>query len=192
MPITSARFVWPIGDGLVLMPRTPAIAIAYHALLAANHARLALWSPGLGEPTPEGTRTALATAAAAWLAGTRLPLAIGVPTGNGHNLVGATNLTIDAPTASAELGFWVDAAAEGRGIVSRTLHAVLDHAFGDLGLHRVEMRTLTTNHRSHRLADRLGFLREGVLRDAVRFPDGPRDVAVYALLAKDFTPPAAR
>jgi ribosomal-protein-serine acetyltransferase len=187
MPITNTRFTWPIGDGIVLIPRTPEIAVPYHALLAANHARLAVWSPGIKEPTLEATRTALERSGNAWLAGTRLPLAIGVRADNGHRLVGAMNLAIETSAGSAEIGFWIDAAAEGQGVVSRALNAVLGHAFGDLGLHRVEMRTLTTNDRSHRLAERFGFSLEGVLRRAVRFPNGHRDVAVYALLADEFT-----
>jgi ribosomal-protein-serine acetyltransferase len=88
------------------------------------------------------------------------------------------NLAVETSVGSAEIGFWIDAAAEGQGVVSRALNAVLGHAFGDLGLHRVEMRTLTTNDRSHRLAERFGFSLEGVLRRAVRFPNGHRDVAV--------------
>ncbi|MDI6100426.1 GNAT family protein [Actinoplanes sp. NEAU-A12] len=190
MPTTTTRFVWPIGDDAVLIPRTPAITTAYHALLAANHARLAVWSPASEKPTPETTRAALERSGSAWLDGTRLPLAIGVRTDSGHRLVGAMNLTIDKAEGSAEVGFWIDAAAEGRGLVTRALHAVLGHGFGDLGLHRVEMRTLTTNDRSRRLAERLGFTLEGVLRRAIRFPDGYRDVAVYAVLADEFAGPA--
>ncbi len=49
------------------------------------------------------------------------------------------------------------------------------------------MRTLTTNDRSRRLAERLGFTLEGVLRAAAPFPDGHRDVALYALLSGDPT-----
>lgn len=188
--ITTARFVWATGDGTVLIPRTPEIADAFHALLTANHARLARWSPGLQEPTPEATRGSLERAGRAWLDGTRLPLAIGVPADNGHRLVGVVNLTIDAAAETGEVGFWIDAAAEGRGLVTRALTAVLAHAFGEIGLHRVEMRTLTTNDRSRRLAERLGFTLEGVLREAARFPDGRRDVACYALLAEEFTRPA--
>jgi RimJ/RimL family protein N-acetyltransferase len=188
--LTTARFVWPIGDGTVLIPRTPEIADAYHVLLSANHARLARWSPGLQEPTPEATRRSLERAGRAWLDGTRLPLAIGIPADNGHRLVGVVNLTIDVSAEIAEVGFWIDAAAEGQGLVTRALTAVLGHAFGEIGLHRVEMRTVTTNDRSRRLAERLGFTPEGVLREAAKFPDGRRDVAVYALLAQGFTKPA--
>ncbi len=187
MPITDARFIWPIGERVVLIPRTPAIAVPYYALLAANHARLASWSPGIDEPSLEATRIALEISGNAWLAGTRLPVAIGIRADNGHRLIGAMNLSIDTAAGVGEVGFWIDAAAEGQGFVSRALDAVLSHAFGDLGLHRVEMRTLATNDRSHRLADRFAFTLEGVLRGAVRFPDGNRDVAVYGLLGDDFT-----
>ncbi|MEU8663705.1 GNAT family N-acetyltransferase [Actinoplanes philippinensis] len=182
MSITDARFVWPIGDDTVLIPRTPAITEPYHELLVANHERLAASSPGVTEPTPESTRATLERSGQAWLAGTRLPLAIGVRAGTGHRLVGAVSLSVD----SAEVGFWIAADAEGRGHVSRALHAVLEHAFNDLGLHRIEMRTLTTNARSRRMAERFGFTLEGVLREAARFPDGHRDVALYALLADEF------
>jgi ribosomal-protein-serine acetyltransferase len=184
--VVAVRFVWALGDGVVLIPRTPAIADAYHALLVANHERLARWSPGVRESTLETTRASLERAGRAWLDGGRLPLAIGVAVENGHRLVGATNLTIDVSAGSAEVGFWIEAAAEGRGLVTRSLTAVLGHAFDDLGLRRVEMRTLTGNERSRRLADRLGFTLEGVLREAVPFPDGRRDAAVYALLAHEF------
>jgi ribosomal-protein-serine acetyltransferase len=185
--VTGARFVWAVADDLVLIPRTAAIADAYHALVAANHARLAQWSPSPQEPTLEATRAALDRAGHGWLDGTRLPLAIGVPADGGHRLVGTINLTIDAFARSAEAGFWIDAAAEGRGYVTRALTAVLMHAFHDLNLHRVEMRTLTTNDRSRRLAERLGFTLEGVLHEAAPFPDGPRNVALYALLAQQFS-----
>ncbi|BEL02713.1 GNAT family protein [Actinoplanes sichuanensis] len=185
MSTVSVRFVWNIGDGIVLIPRTAAIASAYHELFVANQARLAVWSPTRMDPTPESTLAGLERSGQDWLAGTRLPLAIGMTAGDGHRLVGATTLTIDGAAGSAELGFWIDADVEGRGLVRRAVGAVLGHAFGELGLHRVEMRTLTTNDRSRHLAERLGFTLEGILRGAIRFPDGFRDVAVYALLAED-------
>ncbi|MEU4161089.1 GNAT family protein [Actinoplanes sp. NPDC026670] len=191
MPITNARFVWSIGDDIVLIPRTVAIATAYHELFVANHARLAVWSPTRMDPSPEATLAGLESSGRDWLAGSRLPLAIGIAADDGYRLVGAMNLAIDGAAGNAEVGFWIDAAAEGRGVVRRALGAVLDHAFDELGLYRVEMRTLTTNDRSRRLAERLGFALEGVLRGGIRFPDGYRDVAVYALLAGDGARPEA-
>ena len=84
------------------------------------------------------------------------------------------------------MGYWLDAGFEGRGLVTRAVTAVLDHAFGPLGLHRVELQTTTDNKRSRSVAQRLGFTQEGVLREAAAFPDERRDDVVYGLLAREW------
>ena len=89
------------------------------------------------------------------------------------------------------MGYWLDAGFEGRGLVTRAVTAVLDHAFGPLGLHRVELQTTTDNTRSLRVAERLGFTQEGVLREAAAFPGERRDVVVHGLLAREWHKPAS-
>jgi RimJ/RimL family protein N-acetyltransferase len=71
-------------------------------------------------------------------------------------------------------------------LVTRAVTAVLDQAFGPLGLHRVALHTDAGNERSRMLARRLGFTEEGVLREAVVFPNERRDEVVYGLLARDW------
>jgi ribosomal-protein-serine acetyltransferase len=93
---------------------------------------------------------------------------------------------IHGPARSAEVGYWLDAGFEGRGLVTRAVTAVLDHAFGPLGLHRVELRTNPTNKRSRSVAQRLGFTQEGVLREVAAFPNERRDDVVYGLLAREW------
>jgi ribosomal-protein-serine acetyltransferase len=188
--VTAALFTCSLGDDAVLIPRTVAIAEAYQALLEVNHERLARWFPGFDEsPTLEGTRAALERRSREWLEGSQLPLAIAVKAEDRWRLVGEVNLLIDGDARSAEVGFWVDVGFEGRGLVSRAVTAVLDHAFGPLGLHRVELRTNPTNQRSRSVAQRLGFTQEGVLREAAAFPDERRDDVVYGLLASEWQSP---
>lgn len=186
--VPAALFSCPLGDDAALIPRTIAIAEAYQALLAANYARLAHWFPGAFDtpPTLEKTRADLERAGRAWLDGSQLPLAISVKAENGWRLAGWVNLLIDVPAGSAEVGYWLDAGFEGRGLVTRAVTAVLDHAFGPLGLHRVELQTTTNNTRSRRVAERLGFTQEGVLREAAAFPGERRDVVVHGLLAREW------
>ena len=186
--VTAALFTCPLGDDAALIPRTVAIAEAYQALLEVNYERLAHWFPGAFDqpPTLEGTHADLERGGQAWLEGSQLPLAISVQAADGWRLVGWVNLLIDGPARSAEVGYWLDADFEGHGLVTRAVTAVLDHAFGPLGLHRVELRTNPTNKRSRSVAQRLGFTLEGVLREAAAFPDGRRDDMVYGLLASEW------
>ena len=184
--VTAALFTRPIGDYAALIPRTVAIAEAYQALVEGNHERLARWFPGFERPTPEGTLADLERRGRAWFEGSQLPVAIAVKGENGWRLVGAVNLLIDGPARSGEVGYWLDAGFEGRGLVTRAVTAVLDEAFGPLGLHRVELRTNPANGRSRSVAQRLGFTQEGVLREAAAFADERRDEVVYGLLAKEW------
>lgn len=183
----TALFFRPLGEDAALIPRTVAIAEAFHELSVANHDRLAPWFPGLGDPpTLEETRAELVERGHAWTDGDQLPLAIGLKADDGWRLVGATNLLIRPRARAAEVGYWLDAAFEGRGLVTRAVTAVLDLAFGELGLERIELRALGTNERSRSVAERLGFTLEGTIREAARVDDGRCDVVIYGLLKREW------
>ena len=186
--VTAAMFTCPVGVDAALLPRTTAIAGAYQALLEANYERLADWFPGAFDaaPTLDSTRADLERSGRAWLDGSQLPLVIAVRLVANWCLVGWVNLLIDSPARAAEVGYWVDAEFEGRGLVTQAVSVVLDQAFGSLGLHRVELQTTTNNTRSRSIAQRLGFTQEGVRRDAAAFLGGSRDVVVYGLLASEW------
>jgi RimJ/RimL family protein N-acetyltransferase len=82
----------------------------------------------------------------------------------------------------AEVGFWVVPWARGRGVLSEALALFLDWAFGDLGLERIEMTALPDNDVVPRVAERFGFVREGVLRKR-NFERGVRvDLVLWGLL----------
>jgi ribosomal-protein-serine acetyltransferase len=186
--VTTAAFTWPLGDDAVLIPRTPALADALFALVQANYQRLGRWFPDAYQepPTMAGVRAGLEWAGTAWLDGSALPLSIAVPADGGLRLVGWAQLLIDGQARSAEVGYWLDAGFVGRGLVTRTVSAMLDHAFGPLGLDRVGIRAVADNVRSRGVAERLGFTQEGVLREYAAFPDARRDLVVYGLLAREW------
>jgi RimJ/RimL family protein N-acetyltransferase len=192
--VAAALFTFPLGDDAALLPRTPAIAEAYQELLAANFDRLLRWLPGMGElPSLEQTRADLARRGQAWLDGSQLPLAIGVRAAGGSaavggwRLVGEVNLLIDSHIRAAEIGYWLDADFEGRGLATRAVTAALDWAFGPLGLRRVKLFAIAGNERSLAVAQRLGFTREGVFRSAAVVSGVEHDVVGYGLLAREFS-----
>lgn len=64
------------------------------------------------------------------------------------------------------------AAARGRGLGSWATALTRDYAFGELGLHRLELDVFSINPRAEHVYAKAGFRREGVLRDAILLPDG--------------------
>lgn len=93
---------------------------------------------------------------------------------------------IDPATRSTGLGYWLDAEHEGRGLMSKACRALIKHAFEELKLNRVEIRCHVENERSSALAERLGFKREAVLREAERVGERLVGLAVYGLLASEW------
>jgi [ribosomal protein S5]-alanine N-acetyltransferase len=83
----------------------------------------------------------------------------------------------------AELGYDIARSYWGRGIATEAARAVIDYGFGAMALHRIQAHTIVDNHRSVRLLERLGFQREGTLREFSLEDDGAyHDSAVYGLL----------
>jgi RimJ/RimL family protein N-acetyltransferase len=85
--------------------------------------------------------------------------------------------------AIADIGFTLDPAVQGNGYATEAIGEVLRYLFEDRGKHKVAADCDTRNERSWRLLERLGFEREGELRDAFRDPDGWASEYLYGLLA---------
>ncbi|HEY1675319.1 MAG TPA: GNAT family protein, partial [Streptosporangiaceae bacterium] len=65
---------------------------------------------------------------------------------------------------SAQVGYWVDEAYAGRGVIPTVLAMALDHCFFVIGLHRIEATIRPENHASRRVVEKLGFREEGLRR----------------------------
>jgi ribosomal-protein-alanine N-acetyltransferase len=84
----------------------------------------------------------------------------------------------------AELGYDMAVSHWGQGIATEAARAVIGHGFTVMKLHRIQAHTIADNHRSVRLLERLGFHREGTLREYSLEDDlAFHDSAVYGLLA---------
>ena len=92
---------------------------------------------------------------------------------------------VDVEGRQAEAGYIVAASARGRGVAVRALVLLTDWAFEELGLERIELRITPENAASIKVAERAGYMREGVLR-SVHFKQGKRtDLVVYSRLKSD-------
>jgi RimJ/RimL family protein N-acetyltransferase len=87
-------------------------------------------------------------------------------------------------TPKLEVGYWCRSSRTGRGFVGEAVQALTQLAFEQLHAARVELITDAHNTASRRVAERCGFVLEGILRHERRAPDGTlRDNCVYARLA---------
>jgi RimJ/RimL family protein N-acetyltransferase len=91
--------------------------------------------------------------------------------------------TFDTGIRTCELGVWLSADAEGRGLITRACRDLIDWAIDARGMNRVEWQCVPHNKRSIAVAERLGMTRDGVLRQSFPFNDEMLDVEVWSLLA---------
>jgi RimJ/RimL family protein N-acetyltransferase len=124
------------------------------------------------------------TAAAAMRSGSGLPtLIVGEEDGALLGSVGVHN--IDPESGRCSAGYWVAAPARGRGVASRGLRLICAYAFAELGVQRIELWIEPANASSLRVAEAVGFHREGLLRSFMHVGGERRDMLMYSLLPDD-------
>ncbi|MCP8968387.1 GNAT family N-acetyltransferase [Ectobacillus ponti] len=102
-------------------------------------------------------------------------------------LVGMIGLHyIDWKNSSTSIGYFLAEAAQGRGIVTRSVSALLDYLFGTLELNRAEIQCAACNTKSMAVPEWLGFVKEGVKRDGQWLYDHYEDIVTYSILAKEW------
>ena len=197
---------WPrLSDGrLLVRPFEQDEASAVQA--ACDDPDVAHWIHGL--PAPYSLADAewfIADARRRLAAGERARLAVTAAASG--ELLGSVSLDRFAGRQAAEIGYWVRRDARRRGVALGAARLIVDWAFGELGIERLELLTYPGNEASQALAARLGFTRECRLRGFLEPEPGkdrggrvvpsevgslpPRDDQVqFARLRSDPAPPS--
>jgi [ribosomal protein S5]-alanine N-acetyltransferase len=143
------------------------------------------YAGNLYDTADEATRF-VTTRSASWAQGTGAAWAItAAETGTVLGHVGLHEM--DAGLRLAMIGYWLLPRARGRGVMTRAIGPVSAYAFESLGLHRIELAHAVENEASCRVAERAGYVYEGTLRQAMRYPVDGRwsDEHLHARLATD-------
>jgi RimJ/RimL family protein N-acetyltransferase len=104
--------------------------------------------------------------------------------------VGQIGIHFDHAAHRAEAFYWLGPTARGQGYAAEALNLVTASAFRDFDVVRVQLVTHLDNDASQRVAERCGFVREGVLRAWEPVKDDQPDLVMWSRLASD--PPTRR
>ncbi len=97
-------------------------------------------------------------------------------------LIGSIGMRVNQ-FGTGHIGYWCAKEARGRGLTPRALRLVARFGLEELGLGRLELITDPDNVASQRVAEKVGFTREAVLRSHLLHPDGRRrDSVMFSLL----------
>jgi ribosomal-protein-alanine N-acetyltransferase len=86
---------------------------------------------------------------------------------------------------SAHIGYWVDQRVAGRGVMPTAVALTVDHCFGPVGLHRIEVNIRPENVASRRVVEKLGFRDEGIRERYLHIAGDWRDHLTFALVRDD-------
>jgi ribosomal-protein-serine acetyltransferase len=90
---------------------------------------------------------------------------------------------IDWMNRNVEIGYWLGEEFQGRGIMTKACRTLTNYAFYEYRLNRVQIRCAPENKRSNAIIERLGFIKEGNIRQAEYLYDHFVDLFVYGMTA---------
>ncbi len=89
-------------------------------------------------------------------------------------------------SGTGEMGYWVRSDETGSGFATEAAIAILQVAFDELDMHRVALRIAIGNSASETIATRLGFVKEGLLRDELRVHGKWMDHSIWGILEPEY------
>jgi ribosomal-protein-serine acetyltransferase len=173
----------PIADDAWLRLVRREDAEELHALVERERERLAVWMPWASDEDAGLTVAHLEDSQR------RLEANEGFETVmiRAGRIVGSVGFhNVDWRNRSTSIGYWLSVEAEGRGLMTAAVRALVDHAFDGWKLNRVTIEAAVGNARSRAVPERLGFRQEGILRGAELVRGRYLDGVLYAALAAEW------
>lgn len=87
---------------------------------------------------------------------------------------------------STSIGYWLCERYRGSGVMTKSCKAIVEYAFRELNINRVEIRCAEKNLRSRAIPERLGFVNEGTIREAEWLYDHYVNHVLYGVLAREW------
>lgn len=103
-----------------------------------------------------------------------------------RHIIGTLGFNNFTPQHRANIGYDLQPQYWNQGIISEALKAIVSFGFQRLGINRIEAEVMPGNHASEKVLEKLGFVREGLLRDWMLWNGKHYDMTMFSLLNKDF------
>jgi N-acetyltransferase len=173
------------GNSVRLEPLLPVHAADLYA--AGQNPTIWRYLPQNPSLSIEATEQWIASALDAQEQGSSLPFAI-ILCESGHAVGSTRYLDITGANRGLEIGWtWLNPVVQRTGVNTECKYMLLRHAFETLGAIRVQIKTDSRNEQSQRAIERLGAVKEGVLRNHVIMPDGYfRHSVYYSIIASEW------
>ena len=106
---------------------------------------------------------------------------------DGQDAVGRIGVyKIDPQNKVGEIGYWLIEQSQSKGIIIKSCRALIAYCFEDLQLNRIEIRCGTENFKSMKIPERLGFTKEGILRQAEALYGKFIDLYLFSILKAEY------
>ena len=154
-----------------------------HDAVLASLPELSLWLPWAHANYGRDDASAyIRESMQSWKEGKAFDFAIRSPNDPGRHLGNISVWHVSRLGKVGEIGYWVRSDAASNGIATEATSAMLRLGFGSLGLHKITLRIAVGNEPSLRVAEKLGFTREGILREELRVQGKWLDHVLYSML----------
>lgn len=165
---------------------------AWHDSRARNEEWVGPWEPAMDSGAADTAidkgafRARCATWSRQWNLGIAYAFGIFLRSGG---LVGEIHLSnvLRGPFQNAMLGYWIDREHVGKGLAPEAIVLLLQFAFEDLGLHRVEIAIVPRNTASLRVAEKLGLREEGLAVDYLQIQGAWEDHLRHSITAVEWS-----
>ena len=179
-----------IGRRVVLRPLVAEDFLAWQEVRRRNADWLLKWEPlrGTGSPDPVESRDAFAVRCGARQRERQLGTGYGYGIFVDGHFAGEINLSIvqRGPFQSAYVGYWIDEARAGEGLMPEALVCVCRAAFDEMHLHRLQISIIPRNMASRRVVEKLDIRDEGVAQRYLEINGQWEDHLRYAITAEEW------
>ena len=103
-----------------------------------------------------------------------------------HEVIGFCKCEIEVPEVRADLGYDLRSDYWNKGIMTEALNAVIEYTLNNIGVNRIEAAVSTENKGSIRVLEKLGFVKEGILRERSYFKGKCHDMMMLSILKNEY------